>query len=349
MNRTQRYILCEIFPIFVAGNFFFVFLLLIERLVTLADMFFSKNVPLVLIVETILYFMPSLFMMTIPIAGLLGVLIGFSRLSADSELIAMKASGASNFDLLKPVIAFGIFAMLVSFSMSAYFVQKGSSLALNNLNKIVQNISIKDIRPNEMYDELPGLLLFVKKKNDEFNFNGIIAINKKDKMIITASRARISPTDTKTMEMEFNDGRLTLTNAKSEITNITFDNMSINLPLDINIAEAVNSPMTMGLKALLKEAPGNPKAAFELSKRFSMPISAFIMTLFGFTLGVFLSRSGKSFGVLISIGIAFFYNATMLYLENTAGKNHIDPMIAAWLPNAVFAVLLLFMLKRSFR
>lgn len=349
MNRTQRYILYEIFPLFVAGNFFFVFLLLIERLVTLADLFFSKNVPVSLIVETILYFMPSLFMMTIPIAGLLGVLIGFSRLSADSELIAMKASGATNLDLLKPVIFFGIFAMLVSFSMSAYFVQKGSSLALNNLNKIVQNISIKDIRPNEMYDELPGILLFVKEKNDEFNFENIIAINKIDKMIITASRARINPTDTKTMEMEFNDGRLTLTNAKSEITNITFDNMSINLPLDLDIAAAVNSPMTMGLKALIAASPTDPKAAFELSKRFAMPVSAFIMVLFGFTLGVFLSRSGKSFGVIISIGIAFFYNAAMLYLENTAGKISIDPMFAAWLPNIVFAVILLFFIRRSFR
>lgn len=349
MNRIQRYIIFEILPLFIAGNFFFVFLLLIERLVTLANLFFAKNVPLSLIVETVLYFMPSLFVITIPIASLLAVLIGFSRLSADSELIAMRACGASNKDLLKPVIFLGITAALLSFAMSGYLMRKGSTLALNNLNKIVQNISIKDLRPNEMYDELPGILLFVKEKKDEFNFRGIIVINKKDKMIITASRSRISPTNAKTMEMIFIDGRLTLSDTNENITNITFDNMSLNLPLDLNIAEAVNTPMTMGLTQLFLESFSDPKAAFEFSKRFAMPASALIMTLFGFSLGVFLSRSGKSFGVIISLGIAFFYNAAMLYLENTAGKIHLQPLIAAWIPNIIFAFLLFFFLKRSFR
>lgn len=349
MNRIQRYIILEIFPVFIAGNFFFVFLLLIEKLVTLADLFFAKNIPFLLIIETILYFMPSLFVVTIPIASLLAIMIGFSRLSADSELVAMRACGASNKSLLKPVILFGLFATAVSLAMSGYFVQKGSELALNNLNKIVENISINDLRPNEMYEELPGILLFVKKKNNEFNFEGIIVINKKDKLIITANQSRISPTDKKTMEMEFKNGRLTLTNAKDDITNIAFDNMTVNFPLNMNIAQAVSSPMTMGIPELFKESPNNPKAAFELSKRFAMPLSAIIMTLFGFSLGVFLSRSGKSFGVLISIGIAFFYNAFILYLENTAGKIFIQPAFAAWLPNIIFTVILAFFLKKSLK
>ena len=149
MNLVQKYIIKEIIPFFLIGNLFFMFLLLMERMVTLADLFFSKNVPLFLLIETIIYLLPSIFYMTIPIAGLLATLIAFSRLSADSELIAMKAIGASNKTLIKPLIFIGIFAGLINLAMGLYFVEKGSTLAYNNLNKIVENqkLILKEPKP----------------------------------------------------------------------------------------------------------------------------------------------------------------------------------------------------------
>ncbi len=349
MNRVQRYIIKEILPVFIMGNFLFMFLLLLEKLVTLADLFFAKNVPVYLLIETIIYFLPSLFVMTIPLAGLLAVLIAFSRLSSDSELIAMRATGASNWSLLKPAVIFGLFSACLGLLMSAYLVEKGSRLALNNLNKIVENISISDLRENEMYENLPGVMLFVKHKFSDTDFEGIIAVNKSDGSIVTSSRGSISPTDTKTMEMNFKDGRITLTSKDGETTSISFDNMIFNMPMNINIASAVDTPMTMSIGQLIKASGENPKAAFELSKRFALPLSSLIMCMFGFTLGVFLSRSGKSFGIIISIGIAFLYNFMMLYLENLAGKSGINPFLAAWLPDIAFSLLLVYFLKRSFR
>ncbi len=349
MNRTQKYIVKEVLPVFIIGNFLFMFLLLLEKLVTLADLFFAKSVPIYLILETIIYFMPSLFVMTIPLACLLSVLIAFSRLSADSELIAMRAIGASNFNLLKPVAIFGIFTALLGILMSSYFVEKGSKLAINNLNKILENISIKDIRENEMYENLPGIILFVKKKNTDTDFDGIIAVSKTDGTIITAAKGLISPTETKTLEMNFNNGRIILTTKDGETSSISYNNLLFNMPLNLNITGVLNSPLTMSLKELLNASDTDNKAAFELSKRFSLPLSSIIMSLFGFSLGVFLSRSGKSFGVIISIGIAFLYNFLLLYLENIAGKGKINPHFAAWLPDIIFSLLLIYFLRRVFR
>ena len=180
MNLVQKYIIKEIIPFFLIGNLFFMFLLLMERMVTLADLFFSKNVPLFLLIETIIYLLPSIFYMTIPIAGLLATLIAFSRLSADSELIAMKAIGASNKTLIKPLIFIGIFAGLINLAMGLYFVEKGSTLAYNNLNKIVENISIKDLKANEIYEQIPGILLFVKNKISDTAFDDMIMIKTKE-------------------------------------------------------------------------------------------------------------------------------------------------------------------------
>ncbi len=324
------------------------FLLLMEKMVSLADLFFSKNVPFTILLETIIYLLPSIFFMTIPLAGLLATLIAFSRLSADSELIAMKAIGASNRSLIKPLIILGIIAGILNLSMGAYFVEKGSTLAYNNLNKIIEYISIKDLKANEMYNQIPGMLLYAGGKINDTNFENMVLIQKNNKSIINSQKATITPTDNKSMEMIFSNGSYTMENDKKEITTIGFKTMTINLPLNINIAEAVNSPMTMSIKELI-ENKNNPKAVFELHKRFSTPLSCIVMILFGFSLGVFLSRSGKSFGILISIGLAFLYNVLMLFFENSAGKIFISPALSAWIPLFIFIILLSYSLKRSFK
>ena len=349
MNKIQRYIIKEILPVFIMGNFLFIFLLLLERLVTLADLFFAKSVPIYILAETIIYFLPSLLAMTIPLASLLAVLIAFSRLSSDSELIAMRASGASGKDLLKPVAIFGLFSALLGILMSVYLVEKGSKLAANNLNKIVENISISDLKENEMYENIPGIMLFVKRKLSNTDFEGIIVVNKSDGSIVTSSRGSISPTDTRTIEMNFQNGRITLISKEKETTSISFENMIFNMPMNIAISSVLDTPMTMGIKRLAEISGKNKKAAFELSKRFAVPLSSLIMSMFGFSLGIFLSRSGKSIGIIISIGIAFLYNFIMLYLENMADKSGINPFLAPWLPNIAFSLLLIYIMRRSFR
>ena len=348
MNLVQKYIIKEIIPFFIIGNLFFMFLLLMERMVTLADLFFSKNVPLFFLVETIIFLLLSIFFMTIPLAGLLATLIAFSRISADSELIAMKAIGASNKVLMKPLILVGMFAALINLAMGAYFVEKGCTLAYNNLNKIVEHRSIKDLKANEIYEQIPGILLFVKNKVSDTAFDDMIMIQTKEKLIINAAHANITPTDDRSMEMKFYDGTFTMEDKQGKLSTVGFKSMSINLPLNINIAKAVNSPMTMSI-AQLYENRNDPKALFELNKRFSTPLSSIIMILFGFSLGVFLSRSGKSVGILISIGLAFLYNALMLYFENSAGSIPINPALSAWIPLIIFIILLTYSLKRSFR
>ena len=348
MNLVQKYIVKELVPYIIIGNLFFMFLLLMEKIINLADLFFSKNVPLIILIETIIYLLPSIFFMTIPLASLLATLIAFSRLSADSELISMKAIGASNKALIKPLIFVGIAAALVNLSMGLYFVEKGSTLAYNNLNKIVEHISIKDLKANEMYNKIPGIMLYVNKKISDTEFEDMIMIQTVNKSIINAKKATITPTDNRSMEMIFDNGTYIMENEKEEITTVGFQNMTINLPLNINIAKAVNTPMTMSIPQLIENS-SDPKAVFELHKRLSTPFSVIVMILFGFSLGIFLSRSGKSFGILISIGLAFLYNVLMLYFENSAGQIPVSPALSSWIPLFFFIILLTYSFKRSLK
>lgn len=350
LGRVGFYTLREIVPFFLLGNFFFVFLLLIERLVSLSDLFFSKNVPASLLLETIIYMLPALFFMTIPLSCLLATLLAFSRFSADSELIAMKCIGANTLTFIKPIALFSLVAMLINFSMGAYFIEKGSLLAFKNFTKIIESISINDIKENEMYTEIPSIILFVEKKVDNANFENVLLIEKKNNLIINSKAARIVPTTVRSFEMTFNNGSIIVETEKGDITKIGFERMALNMPLSNVTHKAITTVMTMGIGDLIKESSTNRSYQFELHKRFATPVSALIMAFFGYCLGIFLARGGRSFGILISIGVAFAYNATIVYFEteiSTPILMHFPAWVLAWVPAIFFFILLLIFIRRA--
>ncbi|EHP88425.1 permease YjgP/YjgQ family protein [Geobacter metallireducens RCH3] len=91
-----RYIFKETAVPFVLGMAVFTFVLLMGRLLKLAEMVFAKGVPFLDVCRLILYMLPSFLLVAIPMAFLLAVLLSFGRLSADSEVTAMKAGGLAS-------------------------------------------------------------------------------------------------------------------------------------------------------------------------------------------------------------------------------------------------------------
>jgi lipopolysaccharide export LptBFGC system permease protein LptF len=88
-----RYILGEILSHTLIGGVIFTFILFMKELPKILEMMVHNSSTFTSLVEVVLFMMPNFFKVTIPMAVLVGVLLGFSRLAADSEIIAMRASG----------------------------------------------------------------------------------------------------------------------------------------------------------------------------------------------------------------------------------------------------------------
>ncbi len=108
MNTLQRYVLKEIIGPTGLGLLVFTFVFLVGQMFKLADRLLNSAIPTALAGELILLILPSVLAVTIPMAVLVGVLLGVGRLAADREILAMRASGISLFHLAKPVIGFTI-------------------------------------------------------------------------------------------------------------------------------------------------------------------------------------------------------------------------------------------------
>ena len=95
------------------GVFLFTIVVLIGRILRLAELVLSKGVPVADIALLFLYTMSSFLMLTLPFSFLMGILIAFGRMSADSEIVALKASGVRLGQMMRPTmfIATGIAIM----------------------------------------------------------------------------------------------------------------------------------------------------------------------------------------------------------------------------------------------
>src|SRR5215210_3641622 len=103
MRIIDRYVIREILWPFVIGLVVFTFLLIIPFLIEYAEQFISKGVPMVVVAQVMATLLPMALSLTIPMALLLGLLVGFGRLSADREFVAMQACGVSLARLMRPV------------------------------------------------------------------------------------------------------------------------------------------------------------------------------------------------------------------------------------------------------
>src|SRR5665647_2869316 len=112
------YIVREISSLFLLGIVIFTLVLLMGRLITLTDLVVSHGVPFADVSRMILYLVPSFLVFTIPMAFLLAVLLAFGRLSADNEIVVIKASGISLIQMLPPVIVCAVVAVLLALGAS---------------------------------------------------------------------------------------------------------------------------------------------------------------------------------------------------------------------------------------
>src|SRR6185369_6129611 len=95
MRLITKSVLREIAPPFGLGLAAYTFLLLLRSLVQLSEMIVRRGLPIGTVAELLLLTLPQVLVLTIPMAFLFAILIGIGRLSGDSEIIALRASGVS--------------------------------------------------------------------------------------------------------------------------------------------------------------------------------------------------------------------------------------------------------------
>ncbi|HEY7543251.1 MAG TPA: LptF/LptG family permease, partial [Blastocatellia bacterium] len=125
LRLIDRYILREILPFVLLSLLVLTAIIFAHeasRFTELLVVSSRKGLPLQALLELMAALAPNILVFTLPISMLVGTLVGLSRLSGDSEIIAMTASGVSRFRLLRPITVLALVTVSAMVYLTFYWL-----------------------------------------------------------------------------------------------------------------------------------------------------------------------------------------------------------------------------------
>ncbi len=163
MPLFDRYLAKEILVPFAAGVVFLTQILLAAQLLAQAEILFGSGVALWDVAAVVVAFLPHLLGYVLPIAFLLGAVIGVGRLAEDREVVALSAAGVSPARLVRVPLALGLLTAALGLWLSLSVEPAALAVARVRLNEIVKRNVTNDVRAGTFYDQIPGYTLYAER------------------------------------------------------------------------------------------------------------------------------------------------------------------------------------------
>ncbi len=356
----DRYVAFEVVAPFVIGVGLLTFALVTGRLLKLTEMVVNHGVTVGEVLGLVGYIMPAFFEMTFPMAVLLGVLLGFGRMSGDREMIAARACGVSLYRLAVPVMAFGI-AMYAVTSYFAFSLRPWANVHLRHkLYELTQTRSEAGLKEKVFNKNFPGLVVYVDQmSSSDSSLKGVMisdARNPQQQNTIIAKRGVLLPDDKNaTLTLRLYDGSIFGVEADSDASHVTsfrFYDLSVQPEEAFDLHQSDPEELSyqeLRRRILLSRNAGEPDwdAETELADKFTIPFATLFCALLGVSLGLRPARGGQSERFGVSVALFFGYYSLLRVAESYAQRGRLNPFIAMSMPDLVFTALAVWLFVRA--
>jgi LPS export ABC transporter permease LptF/LPS export ABC transporter permease LptG len=365
MRIIDRYVVREVVPPFLIALLVFTFVLIIPFIIDIAEQMIAKNVPAGTILRLMATLLPQALALTIPMALLIGLLVGLGRLSADREVVVMMACGISPYRLLQPVLVFSV----VCWGLTSWVMLKAMPDGNQRYREITQEIVMDraegEVRPRVFFEDFPNLVLYVHEVPlDGKGWLDVMAAdtsNASSPVIYLAKRGRMMiDRQAQTIHMVLEDGARHTTKLDDPAAYEVLQFESTILALDPSAVFPRTGPQRgereMAVEDLAARAaeleasgqsPHNP--IMEIHKKFSVPVACFVFALLGVALGASHRKDGKLAAFVLGIGVIFAYYVLMFTAQSLTKGFWMPAWLAMWVPNIILGAAGIFLLASRAR
>ncbi len=352
MRILTRYILGEILSHALIGCALFTFILFMPRLPQILETLVRNSTTFLNVAQIFLFTLPILFWVTIPMSVLVGVLLGLSRLAADSEIIAMRAGGLGigYFVRVSSVVAVG--GCLLGLVNSLYVAPRANQAILDMEQELAASQASYEIQPRIFIEDFRNFVLYVqdvRSGRGAANWRQVFMADVTDPespRITTAASATVVNDSAQELLMRLRDG------ARHESQPDQADQYTVSkfaltdLPLSLSPQSSVhlgrmdttiNAVPTIALLQRI-HAPDNKRFLIELNNRFSYPAACLVLMLVGVPLGVVSRRGGKSSGFVFTLLLVVLYYILSYTGVALARQDKLPVFLAVWMANILFAL-----------
>ncbi len=330
------------------------------------DLLINHSVPLETVLGFIAFVLPFSMTFTIPWGFLTAVLLVFGRLSADNEIIALRANGVSFPRVFIPVLAMALMLVGVCFWINTEVAPRAQYAMLTSLFRIATSNPVSMFQPDEVVDQFPDRRIFVGGREGDVMKN-LVVVELDDKG--SPSKVVFAKTGTLTTDSENHRLLLRVQDANFEqrdnrdSQNVALIRQGITMkegvfPMSIQKLldqKKRGKPLTSHTLRELIEAiaqsdcPRRLAYQVEVSKRFSLSLAALAFALIAVPLGITAHRKETSVGFALSLVIAFGYFFLIIIADTFHENPHAMPVLLVWLPNLLFTGLGIWLFSRLAR
>jgi LPS export ABC transporter permease LptF/LPS export ABC transporter permease LptG len=369
MRLLDRYIAREVVSHGILGLAVFTFVFFVPQLVRLMDLVVRHSGSIWTVILLFLCTIPPGLGFTLPIGVLVGVLIGLGRLSADSEIVALHASGISLRRLLVPIgfvaLVATVATLLTTFWLSPIAIRTASSLQ----QELLSSQAPFAVQPRVFDERFPKFILYVQDvEAAATRWQGVFLASspgatsaivpqsgdhsQQSSVTIAEDAQVISSPAQHQIDLHLGTGSTQEYDPRNpdQYNVTTFGETDI--PVDISGATSPlkNSAISVAERstgALLADSgPGWRASRVEFQRRIAFPAACIVFALLGVPMGVRPRRGGRAGGLILTLVLVGGYYFLFVSGDHLAAQGRISPWAGVWAGNIVALIIGIIMLAR---
>lgn len=362
--RFDRYMLSQLMVLFGFFSFVLVMVYWINRAVRLFDQLIADGQSASVFLEFTALSLPSVIQLALPLAAFAAAIYVTNRMTSESELVVVQATGYSAFRLARPVVYFGLIVMMLMMLLMHFLVPKSLARLDLRQSEIAENVSFRFLTEGRFIEPTDGITLYISEVTASGELRNIFLSDTRDEnsqVTYTADSAFLIMTDGTAQLVMINGMAQTLRTQGQRLFTTTFEDFAYNIgSLAPATANAARPASRLGTLELLRASPAiqaetNQSVArlrAVAHNRFSQVLLGMVAALLGFA--ALLIGGFSRFGVWRQIVFAIFLIIVIKGVETyglNAARENASLWFMTYLPSAlgcVFVVVLLFTTTRPY-
>jgi LPS export ABC transporter permease LptG/LPS export ABC transporter permease LptF len=357
--------------------------MLMNQILVLSELLIARGVAFSDVSKIFVYLIPSILAFAVPMAVLMGILAGLSRLSSDFEVMAFKTLGISLRRILRPALLYGLAGWLATSFLALYLAPRSNYLWVQTITKAVMERVQFKINPREFNESISNTMIFVQ---------GVTAKREWEKIFIYLSQPPESPRvilakkgnlefypEVKRATLELFSGtahdsplddpeNYKITYFQHLKEDLDVESFFSSASVKKRVRERDIGELFQGIKGVKEELTRLEKEEgdgekrnralkekrrehrsyqVEIHKKFALPFACFIFIFLGLPLGASTKKGGRTSGFTISIVIILIYYILITAGEKMAMDGRISPFLGMWGANILFSLMGIYLFMKA--
>ncbi len=373
MRKVDKLLIRAILPPFLSALVVLTFVVFVQELGHLSELLVTRNASLDTIAIIGGALLPSILIFSLPLAYLIGILIGLSGLSSESQITALRACGIPLRTILRPILMLGALVGVLTAVLSLVILPESNDIVYVLKDRISLRQATSQIQARVFNENFSNIVFYLDDlTTDRQRWSRVFLVDNSDpkspRTVLAREGTWLTDSDANRLQLHLQHGtiyevdpqdpgkdKLSLF-AATDIP-VEFSRGQGNSPGDADLRLRHRKAFELSTPELWRGDPAVPadeqlEQRIELHRRLAIPFSVFGFSLLGLTLGVSTRKGGRTSGFVLSLVLVLVFYVLFMNGLRLASVGKLSPWAGAWGANillACFGILLLSTAERGNR